>query len=100
MWKLESVATPTSRREFRFGANDQILCWGWVGRELSRNVRNHARRFQKTLFAEPRVFAAELEQVFMRSALDDPSTLEDNNLIGMHDRGKPVCDHDRSAMKH
>ena len=36
----------------------------------------------------------------MRSALDDPAVIENQDLVRAHDRRKPVRDHDAGAMRH
>ena len=38
-----------------------------------------------------------LEQLFVRALLDDLPVLDHQDLIGMHDSGQPVRDHERGA---
>jgi hypothetical protein len=58
------------------------------------------RRFEPTLFAQPRVFPTKRKQLLVGSALDDTAVIKHENLICVHDSGKPVRDYDGSAVEH
>ncbi len=58
------------------------------------------RRFEQTLFAQPRVFPTKRKQLLVGSALDDTAVIKHENLICAHDSGKPVRDYDGSAVEH
>jgi len=58
------------------------------------------RRFEPTLFAQPRVFPTKRKQLLVGSALDDTAVIKHENMICVHDRGKPVRDYDGSAVEH
>src|SRR5436305_463697 len=54
----------------------------------------------QTLLAQAGVFSTQHQQLLVRSAFDNPTPIQDQNLIGMHDGRQPMCDHDRSSTKH
>ena len=58
------------------------------------------RRFEPTLFAQPRVFPTKRKQLLVGSALDDTAVIKHENVICVHDSGKPVRDYDGSAVEH
>lgn len=43
------------------------------------------------------ISSIERDQLSMRAALDDLPTLDDENLVGAFDSGKPVSDHERGS---
>jgi hypothetical protein len=57
-------------------------------------------RFEQTLFAQPRVFLTERQELLVGSALNDMAAIKHENLVCVHDSGKPVSDHDGSASAH
>src|SRR5207244_8372298 len=58
------------------------------------------RRFEPTLFAQPRVFPTKRKQLLVGSALDDTAVIKHENLIRVHNSGKPVRDYDGSTVEH
>ena len=58
------------------------------------------RYFEPTLLAQPRIFPTKPEQLLVGAALDDTAVIKYENLICVHDSGKPVRDYDRSAVEH
>ena len=54
------------------------------------------RRFEQTLFVQPRVFPSKRKQLFVGSAFDYTTVIKHENLVSVHDRGKPVRDYDGS----
>src|SRR4029453_5614472 len=58
------------------------------------------RRFEQTLFAQPRVFPTKCKQLLVGSALDDTAMIKHENLVCVHDSGKPVRDYDGSTVEH
>ena len=58
------------------------------------------RRFEPTLFAQPRVFPTKRKQLLVGSALDDTAAIKHENLVCVHDSRKPVRDYDGSAVEH
>ena len=58
------------------------------------------RCFEPTLLAQPRVFPTKRKQLLVGSALDDTAVIKHENLICVHDSGKPVRDYDGSAVEH
>src|SRR5246127_218353 len=62
--------------------------------------RLNVGRLQQTLLAEARIFSAKRQQLLVGATFDDATVIEDQNLIGMHNGGEPVCDDDGGATKH
>src|SRR6476646_6058434 len=58
------------------------------------------RRFEQTLFGQPRVFPTKRKQLLVSSALDDTAVIKHENLVCAYDSGKPVCDYDGSTVEH
>src|SRR6478736_4792782 len=58
------------------------------------------RRFEQTLFGQPRVFPTKRQQFLVGSALDDTAVIKHENLICAHDSGKPVRNYDASTVEH
>src|SRR6476619_1165862 len=58
------------------------------------------RRFEQTLFGQPRVFPTKRKQLLVGSALDDTAVIKHENLVCAHDSGKPVRDYDGSTVEH
>src|SRR5262245_8260232 len=58
------------------------------------------RRFEQTLFVQPRVFPTKREQLFVGSAFDYTTVIKHENLVSVHDSGKPVRDYDGSTLEH
>src|SRR4030095_6425081 len=48
------------------------------------------RRFEETLFAQPRVFPTKRKQLLVRSALDNTTVIKHENLICVDDSGKQM----------
>src|SRR6185437_5717605 len=49
------------------------------------------------LLVEVRVFTRTVEKFAMRSPLDDPALLDDENAVGLHDRAEAVGDDERRS---
>src|SRR5947208_14183076 len=62
--------------------------------------RLNVGRLEQTLLAQARIFSARHQQLLVGAAFDDATVIEDQNLIGMHNGGEPVCDDDGGATKH
>jgi hypothetical protein len=57
-------------------------------------------RFEQTLFVQPRVFSTKREQLLVGSAIHDTAVIKHENLVCVHDSGKPVRDYDGSTVEH
>src|SRR5262249_46871201 len=58
------------------------------------------RRCEQTFFGQPRVFPTKCKQLLVGSALDDTTMIKYENLVCVHDSGKPVRDYDGSTIEH
>src|SRR5213592_4563093 len=54
----------------------------------------HSASVPRKLFVKPRIVASVAKQFLMSPALDDFSVLEHQDLVGVADSGKPVCNHE------
>src|SRR5436190_17828478 len=61
---------------------------------LRQSLRSSQLFLEQLLLVELRVQAASGDQLVMRPALRDPSTVKDEDLIRLADRGNPVRDDD------
>src|SRR3954464_14050478 len=63
----------------------------------AKSQRDGSFRLKDELLIEMRVLAFLGEQFAVRAALDDVALLDDQDLIGLHDRAQAVCDDERRS---